>query len=142
MAAQTLASREAKRERERQSFVAPQGNGNKMAFTLLVTFILFISGWQALRASQVKLGWIPARDAFDLAPLVGKHNRKYRNYTVSLMQRLDGHNDFPIWIRAFYQNRIYQSNFTGQQRLYGQVDFPRLRQGRLSGQFWSVYVEW
>ena len=24
----------------------------------------------------------------------------------------------------------------------GQVDFPRLRQGRLNGQFWSVYVPW
>ncbi|RWA06390.1 hypothetical protein EKO27_g8721 [Xylaria grammica] len=53
----------------------------------------------------------------------------------------DGHNDFPIWIRAFYQNHIYQNNFTGKVELYGQVDFPRLRQGRSRGQFWSVYVE-
>ncbi|KAI1421987.1 membrane dipeptidase-domain-containing protein [Xylaria sp. FL1777] len=54
---------------------------------------------------------------------------------------IDGHNDFAIWIRAFYQNRIYQSNFTGEQELFGQVDFHRLRQGRSRGQFWSVYVE-
>lgn len=54
----------------------------------------------------------------------------------------DGHNDFPIWVRAFYQNHIYQQNFSGDIELFGQVDFPRLRQGRLGGQFWSVYVEW
>ncbi|ETS77606.1 hypothetical protein PFICI_09668 [Pestalotiopsis fici W106-1] len=54
---------------------------------------------------------------------------------------IDGHNDFPIWIRAYYQNHIYQDNFTQDAPLYGQVDFPRLRQSRLGGQFWSVYVE-
>lgn len=54
---------------------------------------------------------------------------------------IDGHNDFPIWIRAFYGNHIYQKNFTQEPELYGQVDFPRLRQGHLRGQFWSVYVE-
>ncbi|KAJ5381454.1 uncharacterized protein N7496_003882 [Penicillium cataractarum] len=53
---------------------------------------------------------------------------------------IDGHNDFPIWIRAFYQNHIYQENFT-HDPLFGQVDFSRLEQGRLRGQFWSVYVE-
>ncbi|PGH15360.1 hypothetical protein AJ80_05544 [Polytolypa hystricis UAMH7299] len=53
----------------------------------------------------------------------------------------DGHNDFPIWIRAFYNNHIYQRNFSGDIPLYGQVDFPRLAKGGLRGQFWSVYVE-
>ncbi|KAI0114677.1 membrane dipeptidase-domain-containing protein [Hypoxylon sp. NC0597] len=54
---------------------------------------------------------------------------------------IDGHNDFAIWIRAFYHNHIYAKNFTSSEELYGQVDFPRLRQGLLRGQFWSVYVE-
>ncbi|KAK2874953.1 hypothetical protein FQN49_001927 [Arthroderma sp. PD_2] len=54
---------------------------------------------------------------------------------------IDGHNDFPIWTRAYYQDHIYQSNFTEKGHLYGQVDFPRLQQGRLGAQFWSVYVE-
>ncbi|KAF1950200.1 membrane dipeptidase GliJ [Byssothecium circinans] len=54
---------------------------------------------------------------------------------------IDGHNDFPIWIRAFYHNHLYQDNFTQPTELYGQVDFPRLRKGKLRGQFWSVYVE-
>ncbi|KAH6608322.1 hypothetical protein Trco_001668 [Trichoderma cornu-damae] len=53
---------------------------------------------------------------------------------------IDGHNDFAIWIRAYYQNHIYQQNFSRETSLYGQVDFPRLRRGGLRGQFWSVYV--
>ncbi|OJJ45955.1 hypothetical protein ASPZODRAFT_152900 [Penicilliopsis zonata CBS 506.65] len=51
-----------------------------------------------------------------------------------------GHNDFPIWIRAFWGNHIYQGNFSADQELYGQVDFVRLQQGGVTGQFWSVYV--
>lgn len=54
---------------------------------------------------------------------------------------IDGHNDFAIWIRAFYHNHIYAKNFTNTDELYGQVDFPRLREGRIGAQFWSVYVE-
>ncbi|KAI1176313.1 membrane dipeptidase-domain-containing protein [Nemania sp. FL0916] len=54
---------------------------------------------------------------------------------------IDGHNDFAIWIRAFYHNHIYAENFTNTGELYGQVDFPRLREGRIGAQFWSVYVE-
>ncbi|PGH27142.1 hypothetical protein AJ80_01098 [Polytolypa hystricis UAMH7299] len=60
-----------------------------------------------------------------------------------LLQRaplIDGHNDFPIFIRAFYKNDIYQKNFTDETPLPGQVDFPRLREGRVRGNFWSVYV--
>src|ERR1700710_682294 len=55
---------------------------------------------------------------------------------------IDGHNDFAIWTRAFYHNHIYEENFTLTSEIYGQVDFPRLKEGRLGGQFWSVYVEW
>ncbi|KAH7048232.1 renal dipeptidase [Macrophomina phaseolina] len=54
---------------------------------------------------------------------------------------VDGHNDFPIYIRAFYHNHIYGRNFSDALPLAGQVDFPRLREGRLGAQFWSVYVE-
>ncbi|OJD30993.1 membrane dipeptidase [Diplodia corticola] len=54
---------------------------------------------------------------------------------------IDGHNDFPIYIRAFYYNHIYGKNFSETADLVGQVDFPRLQQGGLRGQFWSAYVE-
>jgi membrane dipeptidase len=54
---------------------------------------------------------------------------------------IDTHNDFPIWIRAFYKNDIYQPGFTNTSKIYGMVDFPRLREGGVRGQFWSVYVD-
>ncbi|KAL9084056.1 MAG: hypothetical protein Q9165_008257 [Trypethelium subeluteriae] len=51
---------------------------------------------------------------------------------------LDGHNDFAIWLRVFYGNRI--NNLTEATSLKGQVDIPRLRTGGLRAQFWSGYV--
>ncbi|KAI5805901.1 dipeptidase [Geopyxis carbonaria] len=52
---------------------------------------------------------------------------------------IDGHNDFAIFIRAYFHNRLSDANFT-DGTLAGQVDFPRLRAGRLGGAFWSVFV--
>ncbi|KAL2830913.1 membrane dipeptidase-domain-containing protein [Aspergillus cavernicola] len=59
---------------------------------------------------------------------------------LRLQPLTDGHNDFPFFLRAFYNNHIYQSNFSDQIELPYHVDFPRLAQGRLRGQFWSVYI--
>ncbi|KAL2846427.1 membrane dipeptidase-domain-containing protein [Aspergillus pseudoustus] len=59
---------------------------------------------------------------------------------LSLQPLTDGHNDFPFFLRAFYGDHIYQSNFSDQISLPYQVDFPRLAQGRIRGQFWSVYI--
>ncbi|OJD23252.1 hypothetical protein ACJ73_05395 [Blastomyces percursus] len=53
----------------------------------------------------------------------------------------DGHNDFPYFIRALYNNDIYHKNFSNGMELPGQVDFPRLRKGGLRGQFWSAYMQ-
>ncbi|KAG6988937.1 hypothetical protein G7Y79_00067g095520 [Physcia stellaris] len=69
----------------------------------------------------------------------GKHACPGRFYAVRKVKLMfNGHNDFAIWIRVFYQNRIH--NLTTSSPMTGQVDFPRLRQGKLRGQFWSVYM--
>ncbi|RDW70877.1 dipeptidase [Aspergillus mulundensis] len=59
---------------------------------------------------------------------------------LRLQPLTDGHNDFPEFIRSFYHNHIYQSNFSDQIELPYHVDFPRLAKGGVRGQFWSVYV--
>ncbi|KAI0182485.1 renal dipeptidase [Xylaria flabelliformis] len=87
-----------------------------------------------------------AADSFrNIVRFIWRHvHRRYSNRSPLrhyVLTEEDGHNDFPIWIRAFYQNHIYQSNFSDTQELFGQVDFPRLRRGRTGAQFWSVYVE-
>ena len=60
----------------------------------------------------------------------------------------DGHNDVPEQLRDRYKNVIADFDFTDSTRTptNGGVeggmhtDIPRLRKGRVGGQFWSVYV--
>jgi membrane dipeptidase len=55
----------------------------------------------------------------------------------------DGHNDLPILIRFRYKNEIYGSDFVDRftfGNLTGHVDIPRLRDGKVGGSFWSVFV--
>ncbi|KAJ5584805.1 uncharacterized protein N7459_004605 [Penicillium hispanicum] len=55
----------------------------------------------------------------------------------------DGHDDFPIFIRLFYHNRIYDTDFPTSfvdGSLPGHVDLPRLKHGQVGGSFWSVFV--
>lgn len=60
--------------------------------------------------------------------------------------------DFDIWLlddlayylRWAYNNRIYRDNFTGPWEngsMGGEVDLHRLREGRVGGTFWSIYVD-
>ncbi|MBV6489685.1 MAG: hypothetical protein CNCCGFBP_00018 [Fimbriimonadaceae bacterium] len=52
---------------------------------------------------------------------------------------IDGHNDLPWRLRALNQRNPMALDIS--KRLDdGQTDIPRLREGGLSGQFWSVYV--
>ncbi|GKT85048.1 membrane dipeptidase [Colletotrichum tofieldiae] len=56
---------------------------------------------------------------------------------------IDGHNDLPILVRAYFKNHIYGKNFTEPFEnggLVGHVDLPRLRKGQNGGAFWSVYT--
>ena len=55
----------------------------------------------------------------------------------------DGHNDLAILIRFLYQNHIYDRNFTQKFEgggMYGQVDLPRLKEGKVGGAFWSAFT--
>jgi membrane dipeptidase len=52
---------------------------------------------------------------------------------------IDGHNDLPYQFQIQLQNRIYATDLTQPQPRF-QTDIPRLREGRVGGQFWSVYV--
>ena len=56
----------------------------------------------------------------------------------------DGHIDLAILIRFLYQNNIYDRNFTEKFErggMYGHVDLPRLKDGKVGGAFWSAFVE-
>lgn len=51
---------------------------------------------------------------------------------------VDGHNDLPWTIRERAASDVAAYDLT--QRTSGHTDLPRLREGRVGAQFWSVYV--
>ncbi|KAJ7594692.1 membrane dipeptidase-domain-containing protein [Mycena floridula] len=50
----------------------------------------------------------------------------------------DGHIDLPILVRSLYRNNVTALDLN--DKIPGHVDIPRLRQGKVGGFFWSVYV--
>jgi membrane dipeptidase len=54
-----------------------------------------------------------------------------------MMPIIDGHNDLPMQLRARYGYRV---DGLDERRPELHTDLPRLRAGRVGGQFWSVYV--
>ncbi|KAK2743992.1 hypothetical protein FQN57_004445 [Myotisia sp. PD_48] len=91
--------------------------------------------WSLLLITVGTLSW-------RLMPTCSKHKPPTWNVHDFMSQSplIDTHNDWPIFIRALYQNDIYQKNFTAEDSLPGQVDFPRLQKGLLDAQFWSLFV--
>ena len=56
---------------------------------------------------------------------------------------IDGHNDLPWEIKSAHNNDLAAVNLNADTRQLTpplHTDIPRLRQGRLGAQFWSVYV--
>jgi membrane dipeptidase len=56
---------------------------------------------------------------------------------------IDGHNDVPWQYRTRADNRLDAIDLAGDTRTLERpmhTDIPRMRQGRVGGQFWSVYV--
>lgn len=52
----------------------------------------------------------------------------------------DGHNDLPWEIRVNPVSRMDVAKYPLRTRAPGQTDFPRLKQGGVGAQFWSVYI--
>ncbi|GBF64770.1 dipeptidase [Trichophyton mentagrophytes] len=100
-------------------------------------------GWRtvALRLAQL----LCLTGALYACILYGRAKQGNGNIDVDKLMResplIDTHDDFPEFIRRMYGNDIHQKNFTVEDRLPLHVDFPRLRKGRVGGQFWSVYVD-
>ncbi|KAF2815499.1 uncharacterized protein BDZ99DRAFT_197355 [Mytilinidion resinicola] len=53
---------------------------------------------------------------------------------------IDGHNDFPHLVRAYYDSRL-DDRFEPGKELAGHVDIKRLVEGRGGGVFWSAYID-
>ncbi|KAF3929097.1 hypothetical protein ABW20_dc0107009 [Dactylellina cionopaga] len=56
---------------------------------------------------------------------------------------IDSHIDLPVITRAVFQNHIYADNFSAPFKdggIYGHIDIPRLKTGKIGGVFWSVFT--
>ena len=53
---------------------------------------------------------------------------------------VDGHNDLPWAVRGFTQAPHDVNAYDLRHRTPGHTDLPRLKQGMVGGQFWSVYI--
>ncbi len=53
---------------------------------------------------------------------------------------IDGHNDLPWAIRTYEKAPGDLAAYELRGRTPGQTDIPRLREGRVGAQFWSVYI--
>ena len=74
------------------------------------------------------------------APLAGDDDALLR--ARSLLDRVglvDGHNDLPWTLRETLQGDLSRVDLR-QRGATLDTDIPRLREGRVSGQFWSVYI--
>src|SRR5262245_10082140 len=53
---------------------------------------------------------------------------------------IDGHNDLPWAIRDYEKAPGDVAAYDLRSRTTGHTDIPRLREGRVGAQFWSVYI--
>lgn len=60
---------------------------------------------------------------------------------MTLYPLIDSHNDLPWTYRSLVQDRVWSLDIGSSTGNATQTDIPRLRQGHVGGQFWSVYVD-
>lgn len=63
-------------------------------------------------------------------------------YLLDAQPIIDTHNDLPMLFRYIWHNELYnKSDLPIETGLDTQTDIPRLRQGGVGAQFWSIYLD-
>jgi membrane dipeptidase len=91
-----------------------------------------------LRAIVLAIGCLSASIASTAAPTPARLDHAKKLLAEGIL--FDGHNDLPWAIRTDKVAPGDVAAYDLRKPTRGQTDFPRLRQGGLSAQFWSVYV--
>lgn len=106
-------------------------------YLLLVVSSLFV----------ISLFFSPASDSAIVRsrPWRGRTHKSIEDRVQHILKHtplIDGHNDFPIFLRAAFNNHIQADNFTKpflDGTLPYHTDLARLRAGLVGGAFWSVF---
>jgi len=75
--------------------------------------------------------------------IMARVNKVLKDYPI-----IDGHNDFPMGVRDLLNNDVSLLNFDHDltkeepwaSYYFNHVDIPRMRKGKMGGQFWSAYI--
>ena len=75
--------------------------------------------------------------------IMARVNKVLADYPI-----IDGHNDFPMGVRDLLNNDVSLLNFDHDltkeepwaSYYFNHVDIPRMRKGKMGGQFWSAYI--
>ncbi|KAJ5772557.1 Peptidase M19 renal dipeptidase [Penicillium odoratum] len=97
--------------------------------------------WALLLFSVIAGGWFLRPHCHHVHRIASIEERVQNILTQTPL--IDGHDDFPIFIRSVFHNHIHSSNFTDaflNGTLPAHVDLPRLKRGHVGGTFWSVFV--
>lgn len=103
-------------------------------FILQVLLIIITTGG-SLSAQNTQN--YPGSNAANRAPFLEQATKILESVPL-----IDGHNDVPIQYRSRAQYKLSAIDFNNTTRLERPMhtDIPRMRAGRVGGQFWSVYV--
>ncbi|KAJ8696688.1 hypothetical protein PTI98_006536 [Pleurotus ostreatus] len=111
-----------------------QPNSKTRAAVWGVLTLLFVIGLVPLLAFQDKL-------PEELFPWLGRLPSDPMLAALSILDKapvIDGHIDLPMLARFLYKNNVTAIDLDSPMPAH--VDIPRLREGKVGGFFWSVYV--
>ena len=90
---------------------------------------------------RVKLGLVAAVMACAVLTVDAQADLLARARAIhKLVPLIDGHNDYPWALRGLHPGRDFSAADISRPVPKLMTDIPRLRQGGVGGQFWSVYV--
>lgn len=115
-----------------------QNKSNRIiAINLLVLSFLFLFVVSATSLFAQNTQDYPGSNAANRAPFLEQATKILESVPL-----IDGHNDVPIQYRSRAQYKLSEIDFNNTTLLERPMhtDIPRMRAGRVGGQFWSVYV--
>jgi membrane dipeptidase len=102
--------------------------------------VLALSLTSALWLAPAAAAAAPADTASTAAAAAADPHLQRARAVLARVPLIDGHNDLPWAIRAHQAAPGDVAAYGLRGRTGGHTDLPRLREGRLGAQFWSVYV--